>query len=73
MASSSKRKGSVKTVEWWKHLRSFNKRRQNKAVRRSANNLLEEFEAEEMQDPADADDWHWEEKAEEKGIDETEL
>jgi len=36
-------------------------------------NLLEEFEAEEMQDPADADAWHWEEKAEEKGIDETEL
>jgi len=32
MASSSKRKGSVKTVEWWKHLR-WRKRDQNKRVR----------------------------------------
>lgn len=35
MASSSKRKGSVKTVEWWKHLRS-RKRAQNKLVRQDA-------------------------------------
>jgi hypothetical protein len=32
MASSSKGKGSVKTVEWWKHLRHM-KRTQNKVVR----------------------------------------
>ena len=32
MASSSKGKGSVKTVEWWKHLR-YMKRCQNKLVR----------------------------------------
>lgn len=33
MASSSPSKGSVPTVEWWKHLRD-NKRPQNKRVRR---------------------------------------
>lgn len=33
MASSGKGKGSVKTVEWWKHLRDM-KRAQNKLVRR---------------------------------------
>lgn len=32
MASSSKGKGSVKSVEWWKHLRK-RKRDQNKLVR----------------------------------------
>jgi hypothetical protein len=32
MASSSKGKGLVKTVEWWKHLRD-RKRAQNKLVR----------------------------------------
>lgn len=32
MASASKGKGSVKTVEWWKHLR-WRKRDQNKRVR----------------------------------------
>lgn len=32
MASSSKGKGSVKTVEWWKHLRD-RKRAQNRLVR----------------------------------------
>ena len=32
MASSAKGKGSVKTVEWWKHLRD-QKRTQNKIVR----------------------------------------
>lgn len=34
MASASKSKGLVKTVEWWKHLRKFGKRRQNKRVRK---------------------------------------
>lgn len=34
MASAGKGKGWVKTVEWWKHLRKFNKRRQNKKVRK---------------------------------------
>lgn len=33
MASSSKSKGSVKTMQWWKHLRPFWKRKQNKKVR----------------------------------------
>ena len=32
MSSASKRRGSVKTVEWWKHLRE-RKRAQNKLVR----------------------------------------
>ena len=32
MSSSSIRRGAVKTVEWWKHLRS-RKRAQNKLVR----------------------------------------
>jgi len=32
MASASKGKGMVKTVEWWKHLRD-RKRAQNKLVR----------------------------------------
>ena len=32
MSSSSKGKGSVKTLEWWKHLR-WRKRGQNKLVR----------------------------------------
>ena len=33
MSSASKRKGAVKTVEWWKHLRK-RKRAQNKLVRK---------------------------------------
>jgi|21_taG_2_1085346.scaffolds.fasta_scaffold02924_13 hypothetical protein len=33
MASASKRKGSVKTEEWCKHLRPEGKRRQNRIVR----------------------------------------
>lgn len=32
MASSSKRKGSVKTVEWWRHLR-WRKKDQSRLVR----------------------------------------
>jgi hypothetical protein len=34
MSSAGKRKGAVKTVEWWKHLRE-RKRAQNKLVRRN--------------------------------------
>jgi hypothetical protein len=33
MSSSSKGKGSVKTIEWAKHLRPYGKKRQNKLVR----------------------------------------
>lgn len=62
MSSASKGKGSVKTIDWAKHLRPFGKRKQNKLVRRSAKNLLEEFEEEEMQDPQDAISDHFEEK-----------
>jgi len=32
VSSASKRRGAVKTVEWWKHLRE-RKRAQNKLVR----------------------------------------
>lgn len=39
MASSSKRKGSVKTVEWWKHLK-YRKRDQNKLVRKDGVNQI---------------------------------
>lgn len=41
MASSSKRKGSVKTVEWWKHLK-FRKRDQNKLVRQDGKKQIKE-------------------------------
>jgi hypothetical protein len=41
MASSSKRKGSVKTLEWWKHLR-YRKREQNKLVRRDGKKQIQE-------------------------------
>ena len=41
MASSSKGKGSVKTVEWWKHLRD-RKRAQNKLVRRDGKKEIKE-------------------------------
>jgi hypothetical protein len=33
MSSSAKSKGSVPTVQWWKHLRKYWKRVQNKRVR----------------------------------------
>ncbi len=33
MASSAQGKGGVKTVQWWKHLRDFWKRKQNRRVR----------------------------------------
>jgi hypothetical protein len=41
MASSSKSKGSVRTVEWWKHLRD-RKRAQNKLVRRDGKKQIAE-------------------------------
>lgn len=41
MASASKRKGSVKTVEWWKHLR-WRKRAQNKKVRKDSERVINE-------------------------------
>jgi hypothetical protein len=33
MSSSAKSKGSVPTVQWWKHLRKYWKRVQNKRMR----------------------------------------
>lgn len=41
MASSGKGKGSVKTVEWWDHLRK-EKRRQNKLVRKDGEKQIKE-------------------------------
>lgn len=41
MASSSKGKGSVKTLEWWKHLR-WRKRDQNKLVRKDGKRQIAE-------------------------------
>lgn len=41
MASSGKGKGSVKAVEWWKHLR-WRKRDQNKLVRKDGKNQIKE-------------------------------
>jgi hypothetical protein len=41
VASSSKSKGSVRTVEWWKHLRD-RKRAQNKLVRRDGKKQIAE-------------------------------
>lgn len=43
MASSGKRKGSVKTVEWWQHLRD-RKRDQNKRVRKDGKKQTQEQE-----------------------------
>ena len=40
MASSSKGKGSVKPVEWWKHLR-WRKRDQNKLVRKDGKKQID--------------------------------
>jgi hypothetical protein len=34
MSSSAKSKGGVKTVQWWKHLRKYWRRVQNKRVRK---------------------------------------
>lgn len=41
MASSSKRRGSVKTLEWWKHLK-WRKRGQNKLVRNDGKKQIKE-------------------------------
>lgn len=46
MTSASKRKGSVKTVEWCKHLRPEGKRRQNRIVREDGKKQCEETEPE---------------------------
>ena len=43
MASSGKGKGSVKTVEWWDHLRD-RKRDQNKRVRQDGKKQTQERE-----------------------------
>lgn len=43
MASSSKGKGAVKTVEWWKHLR-WRKRDQNKRVREDGKKQVKDVE-----------------------------
>ena len=40
VSSASIRRGAVKTLEWWKHLRPFNKRRQNKLVRQDGNKQI---------------------------------
>lgn len=54
MASSSKGKGSVKTVEWWKHLRD-RKRAQNRLVRKDGKDQIERHEIE-TDDEADESD-----------------
>jgi hypothetical protein len=41
MASASKGKGFVKTVQWWKHLRDW-KRPQNKRVRQDGKKEIKE-------------------------------
>lgn len=41
MASASKGKGAVKTVQWWKHLREW-KKVQNKLVRRNGKKIIKE-------------------------------
>lgn len=40
MASSSQRRGGVKSIEWWKHLR-HQKRPQNKRVRKDGKKQIE--------------------------------
>lgn len=40
MASSSPSKGGVKTVQWWKHLRDFWKRKQNRRVRADGKKII---------------------------------
>jgi hypothetical protein len=41
MSSSSKGKGSVKTLQWWKHLRDW-KRPQNKRVRKDGKKQIDD-------------------------------
>ena len=52
MASSGKGKGSVKTVEWWKHLR-WRKRDQNKLVRKDGKKQMHNAALESRVDEAD--------------------
>jgi hypothetical protein len=47
MASSSKSKGSVRTLQWWKHLRDW-KRPQNKRVRSDGKKQIEQAKKEEL-------------------------
>lgn len=54
MASSGKGKGSVKTVEWWKHLRD-RKRAQNRLVREDGKEQIE-TELNEVEEEEDEDD-----------------
>ena len=44
MSSSSKGKGSVKTIEWAKHLRPYGKKRQNKLVRNDGKKRIDDSE-----------------------------
>lgn len=53
MASSSKRHGAVKTVEWWNHLR-FRKKAQERIVRADAKHQIQQQLEEDYDDPADA-------------------
>lgn len=46
MTSASKRKGSVKTVEWCKHLRPEGKKRQNRIVREDGKKQCNQTELE---------------------------
>ena len=55
MASSGKGKGSVKTVEWWKHLRD-RKRAQNRLVREDGKEQIEK-ECEEAEEEEDDDEY----------------
>jgi len=50
MATSGKGKGAVPTVQWWKHLRDW-KRPQNRRVRNNGKALIEQFWADEHDDP----------------------
>jgi hypothetical protein len=47
MASSSKSKGSVRSLQWWKHLRDW-KRPQNKRVRNDGKKQIEQAKKEEL-------------------------
>lgn len=40
MASSSPSKGSVKTVQWWSHLRKWWGRKQNRRVRADGKKII---------------------------------
>jgi hypothetical protein len=59
MASASKSKGSVRTVQWWDHLREW-KRPQNKRVRCDGKQIIEQFWIDEEDDPQEATSSFWE-------------